>query len=494
MKSNDLLVMPAVQMEKLIRQKKISPVEIMQALFVRIHELNPKLNAYLTLDEERAMEGARQAEAAVIRKDVLKPLHGLPISIKDLINTKGIRTTYGSLVYKDFIPEQDAIVAERVRQNGAIIIGKTNTPEFGRLTSTSNRLGDDCRNPWGRNRIAGGSSGGAAAAVAAGLGPLAVASDGGGSIRLPAALCGVYGLKPTYGRIPQSWNGLINPFTCIGAIARNVGDAALMLSALAGNDPRDPVSMQDKAFRCADLSRINPRKMRIGFTRNFDYPKVTKEVTVRIEEAVKVFEALGFNVEEAVPPKDPANVKRTIDTSRLYAHYGGLLKDHADELASYVKWALSLYRDIGGHDVYRALSGVHYYRKEMADFFAKYDAFIIPTTIEPAPEIGTRRLTSAALINMITKGEARDANGVRDDQQTENYQLDFDMIDNSLTEPFNITGQPAATIPCGFSSGGLPVGMQIIGRYGEDCTVLRVSAAYEKARPWQGRVPSEAAE
>ncbi len=486
MKSEDIIFMPAVEMEKLIRRKAISPVEIMHALFQRIHELNPSLNAYLTLNEDVAMEEAKEAEKAVMRKDVLKPLHGLPISIKDLTDTRGLRTTYGSLVYKDYVPEKDDIVVEKVRQNGAIILGKTNTPEFGRSTVTSNRLGDDCRNPWDRKRTTSGSSGGAAAAVASGLGPLAVGSDGGGSIRLPAALCGVYGLKPTFGRIAKEWKGLINPFTHLGPITRTVADAALLLSCLSGSDPRDPVSIEDKMFNCTDLSQNNTKKMKIAWTKNFGYARVSQDVMMLVEEAVEVFRALGFNVEEAMPPQEPPDIKIAFDLSRLYTHYGDLLKEHADELAPYMKWNLDLCGEIRGHELYKALSGLHYYRQEMSRFFSKYDALILPTATEPAPLIGTRRPNANILLEMITRVHKYSADV---EQRIKGAELDFDMVDPKLTQTFNVSGNPAASIPCGFSGEGLPVGMQIVGKMGDDVTVLRLSAAYEKARPWQNHIP-----
>ncbi len=228
---------PAMELRDLIARKQVSPVEVTELYFSRIDRLDSKLNSYLTLTRDEAMASARAAEQAVVRGDALGPLHGLPISIKDLELTKGIRTTGGSLAYKDRVPEEDSIVVERVRGAGAIILGKTNTPEFGLLGMTENRLGDHCRNPWNTGRTSGGSSGGAAASVIAGLCSLATGSDGGGSVRIPSSFCGIYGIKPTQGRVPR-YSGaaapaLANHLSQSGPMTRTVGDSAMLLQVMA---------------------------------------------------------------------------------------------------------------------------------------------------------------------------------------------------------------------------------------------------------------------
>ncbi|MCH8186905.1 MAG: amidase, partial [Chloroflexi bacterium] len=245
----NLAFAPASELRSLIANKQVSPVELTELYFERIDRLDPKLNAYLTLTRDEAMESARAAEQAVVRGDELGPLHGLPISIKDLEMTKGIRTTGGSLAFKDRVPAEDSIVVERVRKAGAVVLGKTNTPEFGLLGETRNRLGDDCRNPWNVERTSGGSSGGAGAAVVSGLCSLATGSDGGGSVRIPASFCGVYGIKPTQGRVPR-YSGTSAPIVAnqtsqSGPMSRTVEDSALLLQVLAGHDSRDPTSLRD---------------------------------------------------------------------------------------------------------------------------------------------------------------------------------------------------------------------------------------------------------
>ena len=234
----------ASELAALVRRGEVSPVEIVDALLARIHDLNPSLNAYLALAEAEARQAARAAELAVVEGCDLSPLHGVPFSVKDVHFTRGTRTTGGSLVYKDFVPDEDSVVVERLRRAGAILIGKTNTPEFALSSTTENRLGDDCRNPWDLERTAGGSSGGAAAAAAAGLGPLAIGSDRGGSIRIPAGYCGVYGFKPTHGRVPLHAAFAGSAFTHVGPITRTVRDAAVALDVMSGFDRRDPTSLR----------------------------------------------------------------------------------------------------------------------------------------------------------------------------------------------------------------------------------------------------------
>ena len=257
---NDIAFQSASELRDLIREKQVSPVELVRLYFERIDSLNPQLNAYLTLARDEAEATARDAEDAVMRGDDLGPLHGVPIGVKDLESTAGIRTTGGSLVFKDRVPTADSVVVERVRASGAIILGKTNTPELGLLGSTESRLGD-CRNPWDTSRSTGGSSGGSGAALTAGLCALATGGDGGGSIRIPASFCGVYGIKPTQGRVPK-FGGVAGPpmanqFSQQGPMSRTVKDSAVLLQVVAGHDPRDPGSLREapRGLRRGDGAR-----------------------------------------------------------------------------------------------------------------------------------------------------------------------------------------------------------------------------------------------
>ncbi|HEX4835150.1 MAG TPA: amidase family protein, partial [bacterium] len=244
MDATDLCHIPAADLAAAIRAKTVSPVEVVDAVLARIERINPTLNAYCTVTPEAARAAARDAEAAVLRGDPLGPLHGVPVSIKDLVVTKGVRTTWGSRLYAQFVPDEDAPVVERLKQAGAIIVGKTNTPEFGYKGITDNLVFGVSRNPWSLSHTPGGSSGGGAAAVAAGLGPLAVGTDGGGSIRIPCSCCGLFGLKATLGRVAAAPTyGGLDTLSHTGPMTRTVRDAALMLTAIAGSDPRDLTSL-----------------------------------------------------------------------------------------------------------------------------------------------------------------------------------------------------------------------------------------------------------
>src|SRR5712692_141443 len=296
MSDTDLAFMPTHELRARIASKQVSPVEVTQVYLRRIEARNPQLNTYLTVTADLALKMAREAEQAVLDGKLLGPLHGVPISIKDLEVTKGIRSTIGSLIFKDTVPEMDSIVVERVRQAGAVILGKTNTPEFGLLGTTENRLGDACRNPWNRERTSGGSSGGAGAAVAAGLCSLATGSDGGGSIRIPSSFCGVYGIKPTQGRVPR-YGGLGRPsigqFSQSGPMARSVRDAALLLQVLAGPDPRDASCLPEMPPDFLAGLDYGVRGLRLGWSADFGYAAVDPHVAQVTAQAAQVFASLG---------------------------------------------------------------------------------------------------------------------------------------------------------------------------------------------------------
>jgi len=468
MASDSLLFTPVTGLAQLIKARKLSPVELVDRILKRIGELNPKLNAYLTLAEDEARSTARAAEAAVILGDELPPLHGVPLSIKDLRFTKGMVTTGGSLVFRDFVPDEDCVAVERLRRAGAILLGKTNTPEFGLSATTENRLGDHCRNPWHLERTAGGSSGGAAAAVASGLGPLALGSDGGGSIRIPSGFCGVYGLKPTRGRVPRYGGfGGFESFSDIGPIARTVRDAALMLSVMAGYDPRDPTSLREQPPDYVGASDGELQRLRIAWSPDLGYARVDPEVRSTAQSAAHAFESLGCEVEEATPAiDDPFPIFSPIMLADQYAACGHLLQEHAAELVPYVKSTLRNGAEVPGFRYSQTLLALERFRMQMADFFEHYDLLLTPTNAVPAFPVGHRP------------------------EEIDNQKVDTLWGPFPFTVPFNLTGQPAANLPCGFSAEGLPIGLQVIGRWGEETTVLRASAAFERARPWADRTPS----
>ncbi|MQY72297.1 MAG: amidase, partial [Dehalococcoidia bacterium] len=457
----------AHKLAEAIRNKQLSPVELMEATLKRIGEINPKLNAYLIVTEEEAMRAAREAEKGLHTGAKPGPLHGIPVSIKDLVLTKGIRTTQGSLVYKDFIPDKEGTMVQRLKAAGAIIIGKTNTPEFGLSCCTENKLTDTCRNPWNTERNSGGSSGGAAAGTAAGISPLAQGSDGGGSTRIPASWCGVFGLKASYGRVPkdvQPWG--VSHVSCLDPMTRNVRDTALMLNVMAGPDGLDYSCIRTAPpdFLKAVDGKLG--KLRIAWSPDLRYGvKVDPEVKSAVEAAARVFAGMGHEVEEAAPDTgEPFDLWDVLLAAQYDLYLDFALDKHADELMDYTRLALECARGLGGVEVARTWTQIERVRGIMRDFFEKYDLLLTPTTAVTAPPVGKRG-----------RGRGRGF-------------IDWDFI--PFTSVFNLTGNPAASVPCGFSAGGLPVGLQIIGRFGDEVTVLQASAAFEEAQPWADKYPA----
>jgi aspartyl-tRNA(Asn)/glutamyl-tRNA(Gln) amidotransferase subunit A len=474
MNDADLAFTPTHQLRELIATKKVSPVEVTELYLQRIEALNTRLNAYLTVTADLALAAAREAEKAVLAGESLGPLHGVPISIKDLEVTRGVRSTMGSLIFKDTVPEMDSLVVERVRQAGAVMLGKTNTPEFGLRGTTENRLGDACRNPWNRERTTGGSSGGAGAAVAAGLCSLATGSDGGGSIRIPSSFCGVYGIKPTQGRVPR-FGGLGRPvvaqFSQSGPMARTVRDAAILLQVLAGPDPRDVSCMPEVAPDFVAALDGSVQGLRLGWSPDFGYAAVDPEVVQVTSQAAQVFEALGCRVEEAnIVLEEPFPPFWTIFGTNAYAGYGHLFEEQGELLTTYARETMAFGKQVSGADYARALLYVDQIRAKFALLMQTYDLILTPTMAVPAFPIGQEPKTIAG------------------------REVDAFWGYLPFTYPINMAGHPAASVPCGFSADGLPIGLHIIGRRGDEATVLRASAAFEEARPWADKRPPVGAE
>jgi aspartyl-tRNA(Asn)/glutamyl-tRNA(Gln) amidotransferase subunit A len=470
MQELEICRMSAMSLRKAVKTRKLSPVEIVDAVLARIDRLNPKINAYCTLVPEMARAEAKKAEERVMKGEPLGPLHGVPVSIKDLAFTKGIRTTGGSMMYADFVPQQDSIFVERLKAAGAIILGKTNTPEFGWAGVTVNPLFGPSRNPWNTDRTTGGSSGGAAAAVAACLGPIAQGSDGGGSIRTPSSFCGVYGLKPTFGRVPQSpgFPGLWEGLSVTGPITRTVADAALMLEVMAGYDERYFPSLPLEAPRYTSAVRAGPgiKGMRVAWSRDMGYATVDPQVAGKIEAAVKAFEELGCKVEEAHP--DAGDVQPYFSTqvsSAVAAQLYDALPQWGDKMEPGLKMFVERSGGILARDYVKARMGELEYSEKVRQFFTKYELLLTPVLAVPPFPIG-----------MYGQGEI---NGKRVGP----------IAWMPFTYPFNVTGQPAAAVPCGFTEDGLPIGLQIVGRKYREDTVLKVSAAFERVRPWADKYP-----
>jgi len=466
----DLAFASATDLRQLIDSKEVSIVELVELFYRRIEEFNPKLNAYLALCADEALADARDAQDAVQRGDSLGPLHGIPISIKDLEMTKGIPTTLGSAVFQNRTPDLDSVVVERVRRAGAIILGKTNTPEFGLSGTTENKLGDACRNPWNPERTPGGSSGGAAAALVSGLCTLATGSDGGGSIRIPASFSGVFGIKPSQGRVPR-FGGYgrpaANQFSQSGPMSRTVDDAALLLQVLAGVDARDPTSLRQAPPDFAASLTKGVKGLRIAWSPDLGYAGVDPEVVRVAGEAARVFQQLGAVVEEpGLAIEDPFPAFWDAFASAAYTSYGHLLGDHLEDFTEYGRRSLEHGASVTGADLSRAVLRADVLRRQMETFFDDYDLLLTPTMAVPAFPIDDRP-------SVIGGKEVEAFWGY----------LPF-------TFPINMTGQTASSVPCGFSADGLPIGLHIIGPHGSEERVLQASAAFEEARPWiQTRPP-----
>ncbi len=463
----EICCLSAVEMAEAIRAKKLSPVEIVGAILHRIEQLNPKVNAYCTLVAESAMRQARKAEEMVVRGEEIGPLHGVPVSIKDLIFTKGIRTTGGSRLYENFIPQQDAIVVERLKAAGAIVIGKTNTAEFGWVAITQNPLFGETRNPWNPELTPGGSSGGASAAVALGMGSLAIGNDGAGSIRIPSSFCGVFGFKPSFGRVPQysgfpGWETLSHT----GPITRTIADAALAMEVIAGRDDRDLFSLPETGLRYLPFLNGGIKGLRVAWSQDLGYASVDPQVLKITEAAVKVFATLGCIVEPASPEAgSPEQAFATIVATILPA----VLQDKMGEWQEQVEPALARFiqrnRDKSAKEYLEACFEQLAYWDKIRPFFEKYHLLLTPTVAVPPFELGSYGPKEIAGSKVSPLGWM------------------------PFTYPFNLTGQPAASVPCGWTDNGLPIGLQIVGRRFDDATVLKAAAAFEQASPWAEKRP-----
>ena len=470
----DLWRLSAAELLRGYARHEFSPVEVAQDALRRIERLNPRLRAYLAVDGDGALEAARAAEARWREGGVIPALCGVPVSVKDTIEMAGLPTTYGSLAFRDNT-QPDSEIVRRLRHAGAVILGKTNTPEFALLGETRNRLGEPGANPWQLDHTCGGSSGGAAAAVAAGLGPLAIGTDSGGSVREPAAYCGLFGLKPTYQRIPavQVWRASPNR-SHNGPLARTVRDAALVLQALAGPDPRDPSSLHVPevpdwlAFAAGSL-----RGARVAVSHAFGHPpEIDPEVLTTLNQAARLLERLGCDVIHSDPPsleaKDELEPGVWAYSGDHYAAAESMIPNfwdkHADELTDYIRPVYDAGRRALAWQYRRILRRNQAYLAAVQEWFRAFDFLLAPATPSPAPRLDRQR-------------------------QRQPTQRELGHL-----VAFNIAQNPAAAIPFGFHSSGLPLAVQVVGRLGDDVGVLRVAAALEAERPWADQWPAAAQE
>jgi amidase len=469
--SEDLCDMAATDLVAAMRTKRVSPREVTDAVLARIDRVNPIVNAFVTVVADEARAAAREAETALMRcpPEALGPLHGVPVSIKDLTPTRGIRTTFGSLAFADFVPTEDALVVERLRRAGAIILGKTNTPELGAGGNTKNSVFGPTRNPWRLSHTCGGSSGGAAAALATGMGPLAQGSDTGGSLRVPASFCGVIGFRTSPGVVPVYPSPLAwDPLSVTGPMARTVRDTAMMLAAVAGPDDRAPISVpvnKDEWLAAAHIPDV--RGWRVAWSADLGVTPVDPEVARVAEGAARTYLDLGCSVDQAQP--DFAGLREMIlpaRSARMAAVHGALLPEWRDRMFPPLVWNIEL-----GF----TMTAVQWANAEMERtklwhrvrmFFERYDLLLTPTVAAPPfphawdfpPEINGQRIDTY---------------------------LDWLLLTYAIT----VTGLPAISIPAGWTADGLPVGLQIVGRRLGEAAVLRAAAALEAARPWAARRP-----
>ncbi|MDE0430483.1 MAG: amidase family protein [Caldilineaceae bacterium] len=466
----ELCRLPATELTEAIRAKQLSPIELTRAILDRIEAVNPLINAYLAVDGDRALDSARAAEAAVMRGDQLGPLHGLPVPIKDLEPSEGMRHTSGSILFTDHVAAFDGAVTGRVKAAGGTIIGKTNTPHLGHKDMCDNLLGDPGRNPWNTDRTPGGSSGGAAAAVAAGLCPLAHGSDGAGSIRIPAALCGVFGHKPSFGRLPY-WPNLDiwSARSHNGPISRTVADAALFTQAIAGPDPRDPTAIasppDDYLAAVADpLPAL--QGLRVAWSEDFGYAAVDPDVRRLTSEAAQRFSDLGCNVEAVDPVWDnPRPGAEVCWFASMAARVGQAYDENPHAFEPSLVEMIRQGRHYSAEELGRAEMSRTVFYHQAREFFEDYDLLLTPQM-------------------PLTAWGVDDWPAEIDGTPTPSI---FDRL--PFTYPFNLTGQPAASVPCGFASDGLPVALQIVGRYHADTLVLQAAAAYENIAPWTSAWP-----
>jgi aspartyl-tRNA(Asn)/glutamyl-tRNA(Gln) amidotransferase subunit A len=457
----------ATELAALIRRKKVSPVEVVDAVLDRIAALNPRLNAFVTLTDETARREAKAAERTVMKRGArLGPLHGVPFSVKDLVITKGVRTTFGTPLFRDNVPTEDAPIVERLRAAGGIMLGKTNTPAFGWIGATHNLVFGITRNPWNLERTPGGSSGGASAAAAAGLGPIHVGTDGGGSIRIPASCAGIFGHKPSYGRIPTypvsgAWS-----LSHVGPMTRTVADAALVLTVAAGPDERDQYSLPGPRIDYVKALRGSLRGLRVAYADDLGFADaVDPEVRAVCAKAAGAFRELGCRVETVKPgwpsPRDPWG---EIFCGGIAARMAPFLDRRAEIEPGLYRLIETALKNPPTTYVQAWFDRLAWWQHPRA-LFEKYDLLVTPTIACAPFPVGLDNPTEIA------------------GTPVEPYAW------IPFTYPFNMTGQPASSVPCGFTKDGLPIGLQIVGRRFDDVTVLRASAAFERARPWAQHRP-----
>ena len=455
--SEDIYYAEAADLAERIRAKALSPVEVIRAHLERIDAVNPMLNAVVTL-ADGAINRARDAEAAIMRGESWGPLHGVPFTIKDCIDNEGVRTTRGSKLFEDYVPAADATAVSRLQEAGGIFLGKTNMPEFALWWETGNRVFGRTENPWKKGRTPGGSSGGEASAIAAGMSPLGVGSDVGGSIRQPAHYCGIVGLKATHGRVPLTghWPEVLLRFMHVGPLARSVRDVALALSVLSGADGKDPYAVPLPAPSFAELSDPLPA-LRVGWCAGGPFAPVAGEVRDTLATAASALEDLGCHIEPVGLESWEAWPAQSISMAFFLgegAHYlDPIIEGRKDELAPSMQRRLAQ-PEPTLQDYLKATADCEHLRQDLAQYFAEFDLLLCPTGPLPAHEH-----EAAELVIEGQRVEPRNS--------------------LSATVPFDLTGSPAVSVPFGWSSEGLPIGVQLVGRHFDEPTLLHAASALD---------------
>jgi amidase len=466
----DLCFTTAVELSRALRERRVSAREVVQAHLDRIERINPAVNAIVTLVAERAMAEAAAADERIAAGEEVAPLHGLPVAHKDIHDTAGIRTTYGSPLRADYVPEHDDLVVERMRAAGAISIGKTNVPEFGAGSHTFNAVFGVTRNPYDLGKSAGGSSGGAAAALACGMHPIADGSDTGGSLRNPASFNNVVGFRPSPGRIPN-WPAAVGRATLgvKGPMARTVADTALLLSVLAGPDSRSPIALEDPGSAFAVPLERDVTGLRVAWSPDLGGTvPVEPAVTRVVETAVRSFSDLGCHVEQVCPDfSDAEEIFRTLRAWQFELTFGPLLDRHPTAFKDSMRWNITEGRRLTGPDIGRAevLHTRLFHR--MREFFESYDVLLLPVSQVPPFDVELEYPTEIAGVAMRT------------------------YLDWMRSAYFvSVTGCPALSVPAGFTPDRLPVGLQIVGPHRRDLEVLRIGHMFEQATEAGNRRPS----
>jgi amidase len=454
----ELAFASATEQAELVRSGEVSPVELVDTYLERIERLDPELNAYVTVCADEAPAAARAAES----QPAERPFHGVPLPIKDLSETAGIRTTFSCGAFADYVPDFDAAVVRRLKEAGFILLGKTNTPEFGSTAVTESELNGACRNPWDTTRTPGGSSGGAAAALAAGLCPVAQGSDGGGSIRIPASCCGLFGIKPSRGRVSPAPYGGLEGLSSSGPISRTVLDAAALLDVMEGYETGDPYWAPPPERPYREEAGLDPAPLRIAVTTTPGFPAaVDPACAAAADDAAGLLSALGHDVEEATPAWSD---ERLVDFfTRVWQIHPALYGEDVARYEPLNRWLAEQAAQTSSIAYVLATTGLRELARRVVSFWDDYDLLLTPTLAQPPVPIGS-----------IMTGEPWEQFGKA-------------AAFTPFTPIVNVTGQPAVSVPLWWGNDDLPIGVHLIGRPAGEATLFRVSAQLEQARPWRDR-------